>query len=69
MNIPPGLDKALVPEALYVLGLQSLSPGGHGGLFKLLARAQLLHQLGVVALALILLEGSVYLVPLVDYNS
>lgn len=69
MNIPPGSNKALVPEALYVLGLQSLSPGGHGGLFKLLTRAQLLHQLGVVALALILFEGSVYLVPLVDYNS
>lgn len=69
MNFPPGLDKALVPEALYILGLQSLSPGGHGGLFKFLVRAQLLYQLDIVALALVLLEGSVYLVPLVDYNS
>jgi len=59
----------LIAEPLYVLRLQSLSPGDHRGLAEFLPVPQFLHQFRVVALALELLQCPVYLVAVINNYS
>ena len=58
----------LVTQPLDVLRLEPLLPRGDRGLLILLPLAQLWHKLRVVALALELLQGAVYLITVIYFN-
>ena len=58
----------LVTQPLDVLRLEPLLPRGDRGLLILLPLTQFLHELRVVALALELLQGTVYLITVAYFN-
>ena len=58
----------LVTQPLDVLRLEPLLPRGDRGLFIFLPLTQFWHELSVVALALELLQGAVYLITVINFN-